>query len=259
MRRIFMDGTELHILNGDCSSALWKECGFQGQSLVWRETYLEGPLPDTDDLRVFREARAEYLSRFDELSGIDPSRLCRHLQNMDEAVLFLPDGASLVLWFDACIFDQTILMRILSLLSRNPNDIRVFLYCCDSCRLDKADFMTGQPQPVPPHDRAAAGEAWRLFVRKDASGIMELLKREPFEHLPKMKKALQRCMEEFPDRNGLTGTQRHILKLAADGRRAFAEIFKIRTQPYIFFVIVRLFFRRFFFGNFLRLLFYFFL
>ena len=55
---------------------------------------------------------------------------------------------------------------------------------------------------------------------------MELLKREPFEHLPKMKKALLRCMEEFPDRNGLTGTQRHILKLAADGRRAFAEIFK---------------------------------
>ena len=61
---------ELHILNGDLAFELWKNCGYPAQGLVWRETYLEGPLPDTDDLDVFRNARAEYLSRFDELAGI---------------------------------------------------------------------------------------------------------------------------------------------------------------------------------------------
>ena len=91
-----MDKTELHILNGDQALELWKQCGFQGQSLVWRETYLEGPLPDTDDLEVFRNARAEYLSRFEELAGIGKARLYRHLLKMDEAVLLLPENATLL-------------------------------------------------------------------------------------------------------------------------------------------------------------------
>ena len=38
--------TELHILNGDFALGIWRQCGFTGQSLVWRETYLEGPLPE---------------------------------------------------------------------------------------------------------------------------------------------------------------------------------------------------------------------
>lgn len=223
-----MDGTELHILNGDHALELWKQCGFQGQSLVWRETYLEGPLPDTDDLDVFRNARAEYLSHFDELAGLDKSRLYRHLLNMDEAVLSLPENSTLMLWFDSCMFDQTILMRILSLLNRKHTAIKVFLYCCDGNCLKKADFMQGNAEKVQlyPHDWAVAGEAWTLFIRKNADGIMRLLEREPFEHLPKMKKALLRCIEEFPDRNGLTRTQRQILQLVADGRHEFMEIFK---------------------------------
>jgi len=219
---------ELHILNGDFAEKLWKECGFNAQSLVWRETYLEGPLPDSDNLDVFRNARAEYLSHFDELAGIDKSRLCRHLQNMDETVLLLPEGAKLMLWFDSCMFDQTILMRILSLLHRKNAAVNVFLYCCEGNCLGKADFLQGDAGKIQlrPHDWAVAGEAWTLFIRKDAGGIRRLLEREPFERLPKMKKALLRCIDEFPDRNGLTRTQRQILKLVADGRHGFMDIFK---------------------------------
>ena len=223
-----MNGTELHILNGDHAFELWKQCGFQAQSLVWREIYLEGPLPDTDDLEVFRKARAEYLSHFDELSGIGESCLYRHLLKMDEAVLLLPENATLMLWFDSCMFDQTILLRILSLLNRKDTAINVFLYCCNGNCLKPADFIEGESKKLQllPHDWAVAGEAWTLFIRKDADGIMRLLEREPFERLPKMKKALLRCVDEIPDRNGLTRTQRQILKLVADGRHAFMEIFK---------------------------------
>ena len=220
--------TELHILNGEYALELWKQCGFQGQSLVWRETYLEGPLPDSDDLDVFRKARAEYLSHFDELAGIDKSRLYRHLLKMDEAVLLLPTDATLMLWFDSCIFDQTILMRILYLLNWKDTATNVFLYCCDGNCLGKTDFMQGDSRKVQlqPHDCAAAREAWTLFIRKDADGIMKLLEREPFERLPKMKKALLRCIDEIPDQNGLTRTQRQILELVADGRHEFVKIFE---------------------------------
>ena len=220
--------SELHILNGDHALELWKRCGFRGQSLVWRETYLEGPLPVTDDLHVFRTVRAEYLSHFSELSGIEVSRLYRHLQKMDETVSLLPDKSTVMLWFDPCIFDQTILMRILFLLARNQNAINVFLYCCDGSCLGKADFMKGGSQRIRllPRDWSVAGEAWDLFRRKDPDGMKRLAERERFERLPHMKKALLRCVEEIPDRNGLTRTRRQILQLVSTGRHAFREIFE---------------------------------
>ena len=221
-----MAESALHILNGDHALELWKQCGFRGKSLVWRETYLEGPLPDSDDLHVFREARAEYLSHFAELAGVTRSRLYRHLREMDEAVTLLPEESVLTLWFDSCMFDQTILMRIFFLLGLNGNTVKVFLYCCDGNCLKKADLTEGKPLPLQPHDLAAAGEAWHLFIRKDAEGIRRLLERESFGRLPKMKKALLRCIDEIPDRSGLTRTQRQILKLVADGRGAFTEIFR---------------------------------
>ena len=223
-----MAGTELHILNGDQALEFWKQCGFKAQSLVWRETYLEGPLPATDDLNVFREARAEYLSHFDELSGIGKSRLYRHLLKMDEAILLLPEDSTLMLWFDSCMFDQTILMRILSLLDRKKALGNVFLYCCEGNCLEKADFMQGDSGKVQllPYDWAVAGEAWHLFIRKDVDGIMRLLECEPFGRLPKMRKALLRCIDEIPDQKGLTRTQRQILELVAGGRHTFMEIFK---------------------------------
>ena len=55
---------------------------------------------------------------------------------------------------------------------------------------------------------------------------MQFIERERFERLPKMKKALLRCVDEIPDKNGLTRTQRQILKLVAEGRHSFMDIFK---------------------------------
>ena len=210
-------GTELHILNGDFALELWRQCGFKGQSLVWRETYLEGPLPETDDLRVFWAARAEFLSHFTELANIDKSHIYSHLQTMDETVLGLPDKSTLMLWFDSCIFDQTILMRVLHLVRKIKTDISVFLYCCSSNCLVKDDFMVGETRKVQllPEDFEVADEAWYHFIRKDANGLKQLIERELFERLPQMKKALMRCVDEIPDANGLTRTQRQMLKLVA--------------------------------------------
>ena len=109
---------ELHILNGDCAFELWKQCHLQGGSLVWRETYLDGPLPETDDLNLFRIARAEYLSTFPEVAKIGFERLYQYLVKMDETILNLPLKTDAILWFDSCMFDQTLLMRILSLFNR---------------------------------------------------------------------------------------------------------------------------------------------
>ena len=217
------DAAVLHILNGDHALALWQKCGFEGQSLVWREIYLEGPLPDTEDLSVFHAARAEYLSHFAELSGISQSRLCLHLKKLDDSILDLPESSSLMLWFDSCIFDQTILMRILHLVNRKKNGTgNVFLYCCKGNCLTIEDFRQGWPKKVQllPDDLKTADQAWQFFLHRDAAGMAQLTETGNFERLPKMKKALFRCAEEVTeDRNGLNRTQLQIVQLVAEGRR----------------------------------------
>ena len=218
----------LHILNGDFARELWEKAGFSGEGLVWRETYLEGPLPETDDLALFRTARAAYLASFDELTGIGAERLYRHLQRLDDAVLTLPPDTALMLWFDSCIFDQTMLMRILYLAGRRQSGLpEVFLYCCKGNCLVEQDFRQGFDQKIRllPHELTAAGKAWELFLKHDADGMRALAAQTDFERLPAMAAALLRCADEVPDQNGLSRTQRQILQIAAGGRRSFLEIF----------------------------------
>ena len=223
--RIFMQ--ELHILNGDFALKIWQESGFSGESLVWKETYIEGPLPLTDDLHIFRTARAEFLSHFAEVSGLETERLYRHLQKMDDAVLNF--SGSLTLWFDSCIFDQTLLMRILSLLTLRCDELpAVFLYCCPGNCLTAEDFQRGKTEKIrlTSKDFQLASRTWYAFKEQDREKMIFLAQTGDFERLPAMKKALLRCADEIPDSSGLNRTRRQILKLAAEGCGSFIEIFK---------------------------------
>ena len=231
---------DLHIFNGDCALELWQKCGFSDSTLVWRETYLEGPLPDTDDLHLFRLARADYLATFEELAHTDSERLYRHLQNLEETLLKLTGNQELMLWFDGCIFDQTILMRILYLLYNKHSDLpEIFLYCCDGNVLRTNDFMLAEKQKIrlTAQDLQLAARAWQFFLRRDAAGLTELSRQGNFEHLKQMQRALLRCAEEIPDAEGLTRTERQILQLLGNGSLTFQEIFsglkKFEELPFL--------------------------
>ena len=231
---------DLHIFNGDCALALWQKFGFSDPTLVWRETYLEGPLPDTDDLHLFRLARAEYLATFEELADITAEQLYRHLQILDDTLLNLTCNQELMLWFDACIFDQTMLMRILYLLYNKCSKLPgILLYCCDGNVLQTNDFILAETQKVRlnTQDLQLAARAWQLFVRRDAGGLQELSGNGNFEHLKQMQNALLRCAEEIPDAEGLTRTGRQILHLLEHGSLSFQEIFnglkKFEKLPFL--------------------------
>ena len=217
---------ELHIFNGDYALELWKNSNFDSENLVWRETYLEGPLPATDDLHQFRKARADFLPA---LAGLSAGQLYQHLQKLDDTILDFPANAVLMLWFDSCIFDQTLLMRILYLLNRRKNQPEnVFLYCCNSNCLTPEDFLNGEKAKIKllPQDFSAGEKAWRVFVSRNASAMCNIAKSENFERLPAMQKALIRCADEVPNTAGLNRTQRQILQIAEQGEYSFEEIFK---------------------------------
>ena len=49
---------KINLLNGDCALEAWKQCALAGETLVWRENYLHGRLPDTADLTAFHSIPA---------------------------------------------------------------------------------------------------------------------------------------------------------------------------------------------------------
>ena len=220
---------DLNIFNGDITCDIWRKCGGAEEYLVWRETYLEGPLPETDDLHFFRSARAEFLSHFAEVEEIGCEQLYRYLQKLDEALFALPENARLMLWFDSCIFDQTMLMRILYLLAQRKNSMpQIFLYCCSGNVLTADDFQRGRAECIrlSNDDLQTAAVAWKHFCRKDAGAMQLVAEQGDFHNLPAMKNALIRCAEEVPDASGLNRTRKQILQLVAAGKSSFAEIFK---------------------------------
>ena len=220
-------GSELHILNGGHALKIWEGCGFQGTPLVWLETYLEGPLPETEDLDSFRRDRAAFLATFEETKEIGFERLCAHLQRMDETLLKELPQRDVVLWFDSCIFDQTLLMRILYLLNAQKSTRRIFLWCSDNNCLTADDFREGSEKKIclTAEEVENTACAWRLFQRRDGEGMKQLAREKKFDRMPAMEKALYRCAEDVPDDEGLTRTQRQILHLAGEGGKNFREIF----------------------------------
>ncbi len=210
----------LNLLNGDCAAEAWKECDFSGEILVWRENYLMGKLPPPDcPLPEFERLRAVELARF--VPSIPEERLLSGLRKMDERLFCLRGTDRVVLWFDACMFDQTILARILYLLSVLPERPQIFLNCQNVC-WDAEEFRKYQHAAIALSDADVelGKKAWISFAsgRKAVEG--------DFTRLPFLREALERFAEETPDASGLGRTQRELLLRVRTGANTPFAVFK---------------------------------
>lgn len=220
-----MSNNILHVLNGDCALDVWKKSLLPGESLVWREIYLEGPLPDTADQAEFRRTRAKFLA--ESLSEIGEKSILSSLGKMDS--LLLNSDSEIVLWFDACMFDQTLLMRILHLL--NTRDARrrpeISLVCEDV--IPYPGYFTEKfdsRKNLTPSDLKLGSQAWEAYVSRSAEKMRQVIDSGDFSRLPFMKEALERCIDELPDRNGLSRSERQLLEIVSKGIANPVEIFR---------------------------------
>ena len=111
----------LHILNGDYALNGWNQCRFQGTALVWRENYLHGTIPSTDDMTLFNQIRAEELHKIAQEKSVD--EIFADLQMMHKKLFSLRSDDKIVLWLDFCPFDQAMkkqLLKHISALSEKP-------------------------------------------------------------------------------------------------------------------------------------------
>ena len=115
----------LHIVNGDCALTHWKKCRFAGEVIVWRENYLQGVIPETDDITLFNQIRAAELHKTAPEKSSD--EIFTELQSMYQKLFSMSSSDKLILWLDCCPFDRALKKQLLKFISALPEKPELFL------------------------------------------------------------------------------------------------------------------------------------
>jgi len=106
-------GKTLHITSGDCGGDSLAKSGISEEVFVWHDILYDGPRnpgwPDDDIL----EARARFLEQA-TAGGLGREHVLDTLKRQYQKLTTAADDEPIVLWFDACLFDQSMLVHILA-------------------------------------------------------------------------------------------------------------------------------------------------
>ena len=222
-------GNPLHITSGDSAGGSLVKSGLPGEVFVWHDILYDGPRcpgwPDEETLN----ARAVFLEEATS-GGLDRQRVLETLRHqydkLAEAALYQP----IVLWFDACLFDQSMLAHILTCL-RHLNVQKAELLCVDAfpgiepfhglgqLQPDQLALLYDNRQPVNDTQFEFAARVDQAFATQD-SGAFSELSEATNAPLPWIPAAVARWLQEWP--NSVTGLGR-LEDLALTAIRAGCE------------------------------------
>jgi hypothetical protein len=224
-----------HITSGDKAGENLSKAGLPGDVFVWHDILYDGPRHPGWPTEEILHDRALFLESFTG-GGLHRDRVLEILKTQYQMIEEIPADTRIVLWFDACLFDQSMLAHILTLLA--SRDIRdVDLLCVDSFpgiepfhglgQLTPSDFASLYPGRTPVTDEQFrfATVADEAFALQDIEPIT-LLSTMTKPPLPWVPAAATRWLEERPDPStGLGKLERLALEAIRAGRHTPAEIF----------------------------------
>ena len=205
----------LHITSGDIAGKSLMASGLPGEVFVWHDILYEGPRrpgwPDDENLN----ARAVFLEKV-TAGGLNRGRILKTLQDQYRKLAEEANEKHIVLWFDACLFDQAMLVHILTcLLHQTAGEVE--LLCIDAFPGIEPFHGLGQLQPdqlasLYGHRLPVTDTQFRFAVRADEAfasrdvGLLTELSQAPNAPLPWIPKAVARWLLESP--NPVTGLGR---------------------------------------------------
>ena len=228
----------LHVHCGDSPAETLRKSGAAGEVIVWCDPLCEGPTPAGLPDPEWRAVRARSIA---ESSGgaLKPERVAEWLAKADASLDRCRDHDEAVLWFDACLFDQIILIRQLDAFAqRDMAGTRLSLICVGQFTGFEKFRGLGELDPgqmaslldtrheVAASETDLARQAWAAFRAPDPSNL-EALTRKDTSDLPFLGEALVRHLEQFPSaRNGLSRLQHEGLEVVAAGHARLGGIFE---------------------------------
>ena len=228
-------GDVLHITSGDTAGDLLKASELPGEVLVWRDILYDGPRkPGWPDDGILGE-RADFLSSTTG-GGLAPGEILNGLSAQYRRLGALSPDAPVVLWFDACLFDQSMLAHILSCL-RLREHRNTDLLCIDAYpgiepfhglgQLEMSQLVSCYPRRRPVSDAQFrfAQTVDRAFATQDIN-LLSRLARQADAPLPWIPAAAARWIQELPDpHTGLGRLETLALDAVHAGHRKPGEIF----------------------------------
>ncbi|MCK4981881.1 MAG: DUF1835 domain-containing protein, partial [Victivallaceae bacterium] len=227
----------LHIICGDVAADILRNSTVPGDVQVWMEIFIEGPTPGNVSEEEWRRVRAEFISSqyFTTMS------MKSALQGADDRYKNLEKAKNyeeVILWFDACMFDQTLMIHLIDRLAKiDLGNTKLSLICAGECSGFESFNGFGEltPEQMAPffntrheisrEEIKLAGDAWKAFTSDNPKDIETLLSGD-CSALPYLSNALRRFLQKYPfTQNGLNRTQNQIMKAVNDGATKLLDIF----------------------------------
>lgn len=208
----------LHVTNGGSAVAGLAEAGIF-PAISWNDALHEGPVPAGIPAEDLCEVRAQFMA---ECGWDRQDTIARDLRARDAALLA---ASEVTLWFEHDLYDQLQLVQILAMLEGR----RAWLAQADTyigpMQPEAVRALATAVKPVTPDQLDIAGRAWGAFRSADPAAVPELL-RSDTSCLPYLHSAFARLLEDRPgSADGLSRTERQILRAAATGPTSFGELY----------------------------------
>ncbi len=224
----------LHITSGDSVGGTLSDAGIEGDIFVWHDILYTGPRnpgwPNAETL----VACAAFLES-ETGGGLKKDFLLESLKNQYEKLKNATSYDRIVLWFDACLFDQSMLAHILTCLQLQ-GITNVDLLCVDSfpgiTRYDGLGQLTSQQlasvyeqrKPATPEQFSFAEIIDKAFALQDKSIFLQLSNYENAP-LPWVPAAVKRWLQEIPE-TGLGRLEQLVIDAINAGCSTPVEIYK---------------------------------
>lgn len=225
----------LHITSGDLAGDSLSESGIPGQILVWHDILYDGPRkPGWPDRQTLR-ARALFIEE-STAKGLDSLYVLEVLQKQYEKLKSASAFGRIVLWFDACLFDQSMLAHLLACL-QHRGFRRADLLCVDEfpgikpynglgqLSPDQLASVYDRRRPVTEDQFRFAEKVDEAFATQDKDLFIQLsgITNAP---LPWVPAAVRRWLQEQPHpETGLGRLEQLALEALRAGCKTPLEIF----------------------------------
>ena len=236
----------IHIRCGDDILGTLDEAGIPGDKIRFVDMLCEGPLRHSGNDRARQKERAAYIaSRY--FAPFQETH--REILGQDWRVTQSARYDETVLWFEADLFDQAILVYLLQRLASVTESTKISLICIGEFpgvdrfiglgQLGPAQLATLLPrrEPVTRRQFALARRAWAALnaeYPRELNRISQMRSRA----LPFLPAAIRRYLAEYPStRNGLSQTEQLALESIDAGTRApaaaFAAVQQREARPFM--------------------------
>jgi hypothetical protein len=234
----------LHVTNGDSVTGTLREAGLGGRVLTWTDVLHDGPVPAVAPAEL-RRVRARHLAARGWAAAAATQRGFAERQR----VLKSHAAGDYVLWFEADLYDQLLLLQVLDALRRlrvqpprmtlvSVGEYRGIAHFGGLGELTAAQLasLAGEGTPLTAEALDLGAAAWAAFRAPDPADLAGIAgARSP--ELRFLGEAFGRLLQEYPSRtDGLSLTQRRILLASASGATAgqvFRAVWQQERRPFL--------------------------